>query len=305
MTQITLALAQYRPARTPDELRSFADYAQKQRRWVQAATMRGAQLLVFPEYASLELSALQVPECRANVLASIAALQNHHAEFLALFQSLAREFSCVIVAPSFPLQLAFERKVVNRVYVCSPDQLGYQDKLMMTRFEREQWCVSGGSRGSVFQIDNLRFAVATCYDIEFPLISRSFAEAGAELIVVPSCTDTMAGYWRVRTGCAARALENQIFVAQAPLVGTVQYNDAIDRNVGRAGIFVAMDASGPEDGLVALADAEQDWLIRNLDLTLTQKMRTEGDVLTYQHWSEQTQVFASPVALTHLQLMRN
>jgi predicted amidohydrolase len=300
VTQIRLALAQYRPAKTTDELQSFADYALKQRHWVQSAAQLGAQLLVFPEYASLELSALQPPECRANVQASIAALQNHHADFVALFQNLAREFNCVLVAPSFPLQLEGERKVVNRVYVCAPDHMGYQDKLMMTRFEREQWCASGGSGRSVFEIDNMRFAVATCYDVEFPLIARSFVEAGAELIVVPSCTDTMAGYWRVRTGCAARALENQIFVAQAPLVGTVEFTEAIDRNVGRAGIFVAMDASGPEDGVVALADAEQDWLIQTLDLTLAQKMRRQGDVFTHQHWSEQTRVFASSVGLTRL-----
>ena len=36
------------------------------------------------------------------------------------------------------------------------------------------------------------------------------AEAGAELVLVPSCTERVSGYHRVRTGSRARALENQI-----------------------------------------------------------------------------------------------
>ena len=62
-------------------------------------------------------------------------------------------------------------------------------------------------------------ALLICYDIEFPLLSRALAEAGAEIILAPSNTETEWGYWRVRTGAVARALENQVYTVHSPVVG--------------------------------------------------------------------------------------
>ena len=79
----------------------------------------------------------------------------------------------------------------------------------MTRFENEQWLISAGDEIRVFDTDFGKIAINICYDSEFPLIARQQVEAGADLILVPSCTDTQAGFHRVRLGCQARALENQ------------------------------------------------------------------------------------------------
>ena len=46
-----------------------------------------------------------------------------------------------------------------------------------------------------------------CYDSEFPLLVRSMVEAGADIILVPACTEFVSGYHRVRTAAIARALE--------------------------------------------------------------------------------------------------
>ena len=61
---------------------------------------------------------------------------------------------------------------------------------------------------------------------------RAQVEAGAWLILVPSCTDTVAGYERVRLAAAARAMENQCFVAMAPTVGAAPWSGALDVNRG-------------------------------------------------------------------------
>jgi hypothetical protein len=60
-----------------------------------------------------------------------------------------------------------------------------------------------------------RVGIAVCYDIQFPLPVRAQCEAGARVLLVPSCTDTDADANRVRVGCLARALENRCFVAAA------------------------------------------------------------------------------------------
>ena len=77
-----------------------------------------------------------------------------------------------------------------------------------------------------------------CYDSEFPLLARAMAEAGAELLLVPSCTERVSGYHRVRTGARARALENQIAAMVSPTVGDALWSPAVDRNTGAAGIYV-------------------------------------------------------------------
>ena len=67
------------------------------------------------------------------------------------------------------------------------------------------------------------------------MIARAIAEAGAEILIVPSCTESLAGYYRVRHACAARALENQIYVVQSPTVGDAPWSVAVNVNVGAAG----------------------------------------------------------------------
>ena len=56
-----------------------------------------------------------------------------------------------------------------------------------------------------------------CYDSEFPLLGRALQDA--DLILVPSCTEALAGYWRVRIGAMARALEMQCVTVMASTVG--------------------------------------------------------------------------------------
>ena len=65
--------------------------------------------------------------------------------------------------------------------------------------------------------------------------SGALVEAGADMILVPSCTDLPAGQTRVRQSCRARAIEGQCLVVQAPLVGAVAGCDIVDVSTGRAG----------------------------------------------------------------------
>src|SRR3546814_2366020 len=76
---------------------------------------------------------------------------------------------------------------------------------------------------------------------EFPLPVRAQREAGARLLLVPSCTDTQAGATRVRVGCMARALENRLFVAQAVTTGAADWSPALDTNTGEATIYAPID----------------------------------------------------------------
>ena len=139
----------------------------------------------------------------------------------------------------------------------------------------------------MFDIDGVRVGVAICYDSEFPLPVRAQYEAGARLLVVPSCTDTAAGATRVRIGCLARALENRLFVAQSVTAGLAAWSPALDVNTGEAAIFAPMDVGFPDDGVVAQTQGEQVWALAELDIAALDGSRARAQVANDRDWPGQ------------------
>ncbi len=281
MTDVIVACAQHRLA----PLLNWQSLEQRYRERVADAVEQGAQLLLFPEYASLELVTLLPMAQRQSLAEQLAGMQVYWQDFNALFTALAREHRVWIVAPSFPV---FEAgRHVNRALVFGPDgPAGWQDKLHMTRFERELFDISPGAALRVFDAGAFRFAVAICYDAEFPLQVHALVAAGAQIIAVPSCTDGLAGYHRVELSARARALENQCFVLQSPLVGDAPWCEAIDVNVGWAGVYGPVDHGFPVDGVLARGQVDTDWLIASLDLTAMQRVREDGQVFNLRDWAQ-------------------
>lgn len=287
---LLLGISQQRVQRT----RSFAHWQDLQAARVQAAVEAGAQLLVFPEYGSLELTAHQAESVRLDLRASLLVLQERREEFQACWAALACQHQIAVLAPSFPWLLA-DGSFRNRALLLTPDALGWQDKLTMTRFESEHWGISAGSELVVFEYRGLRFGVQICYDAEFPQPSRRLYEAGIELLLVPSCTDSRAGYQRVRTGCKARALEQQMIVAQAPLTGRAEWSPAIDVNVGRAALYGPSDRGFPASGVIARAvDGLAEWLIAEADLTTLRALRADPSVWNARDWTLQQRPETGP-----------
>ena len=284
MSALTIAAAQY----PIDWLESFSAYEAKLARWVEDGVRQGAELLVFPEYAGLELASLSGRDAAGDLSRSMAAVSTHLPQADAAHGRLARHHGLSILAGSAPERQA-DGSVRNVARLFTPDGArGRQEKIMMTRFEREQWGVSGGTELFVYDIGKARIGIAICYDVEFPLIARALAEAGAEVILAPSCTDTVHGYWRVRVGAQARALENQCVVVQAPLVGTVDWSPAVDINRGEAGFFGPPDLGFPEDGVIAQGEMDKPGFVTaRLDLDAIARVRAEGQVFNHRHWDEQ------------------
>jgi predicted amidohydrolase len=281
---LAISLAQY----PLDWLDGFSGYEAKLERWVAEAARKSAKLLVFPEYAGLELASLAGRAAAADLARSIGAVSDALPEADALHQRLAARHEVFILAGSAPQRRA-DGSVGNAARLFGPDgKMGRQEKIMMTRFEREQWGVSGGSELAVFDIGHARIGIAICYDVEFPLIARTLVESGAELVLAPSCTDTLHGYWRVRVGAQARALENQCVVAQASLVGEVNWSPAVDINRGASGVYGPPDLGFPEDGVLARGEIDKPgWIEASIDLETVARVRREGQVFNHRQWDEQ------------------
>ncbi|KTT41620.1 amidohydrolase [Pseudomonas oryzihabitans] len=288
---IRLAACQY----AIELLETWDAYAAHLTELCEEAAAEGSQLLLLPEYAGLVLSG-QLPAAeRSDLQGSIAGIQPLLPAWRDLCEGLARRLQLYLQPGSLPV-LDDDGRYRNRAWLFGPDGcLGYQDKLMMTRFEREEWNIVGGREGlRVFDTALGRLGILICYDSEFPLLARHLAEAGADLILVPSCTDTVAGFHRVRVGAQARALENQLAVLQAPTVGLAPWSPALDENVGRAGLFVPPDRGMPADGVIAQSDdlcpEFSRWLHAEVDLHEVRRVRTNGQVFIRRDWPEQWQV---------------
>ena len=278
-----VAVAKY-PIQAPAD---FAAFAERQAAVLGAAAAQGARVAVLPEYLSLELAATFDAGTRADLHASLAAIQRYREDWLALYARLAASLDMYVVAGTFLLAQGNGR-YRNRCDVFAPQGAHlWQDKLQLTGFEKGLGVIEGGDALKVFDLDGVRTGVAVCYDSEFPLPVRAQAEAGARLLLVPSCTDTDAGATRVRVGCLARALENRLFVAQSVTAGEAPWSPALDINTGEAAVFAPMDRGFPADGVVAQTAGDQAWAIADLDLDALDRSRADAQVANDRDWMGQ------------------
>ena len=272
-----------------DALSNWRDYAAKIEDWVARARADGADLAVFPEYAAMELAALAGPDVAGDLEASLRAVSDRIADADALHSELAGKYKIHILAGSAPVyDAAISDRPVNRARLFTPTGgCGVQDKQIMTRFEREPMQMAPGGGLQLFDTSLGKIAILICYDCEFPLLGRAVSEA--DLILAPSCTEALSGYWRVRIGAMARALENQCVTVMSSLVRPAPWNEVADANTGMGGIFGPPDTGFPQTGVLAEGSLNQPgWTMAQVDLAAIAHVRADGRVLNRTHWAEQS-----------------
>lgn len=269
-----------------DMLDTWAAYEAKITAWVAGAAQNGAELLVFPEYGAMELATLDGLEIAGDLARSTQSVSDKLGAADALHQRLAAEYGVHIVAASAPA--ITDMGTVNRARLITPGgQIGVQDKQIMTRFERDIWDVVGGGPLQVFDTELGRIGILICYDSEFPLLGRALQSC--DIIVVPSVTEALAGYWRVRTGSMARALEQQCITVMSSVVGQADWSTALGSCVGAGGVFCPPDTGFPPTGILAAGEiGVPGWTYADVDLHAIAQVRADGVVLNRTHWDEQS-----------------
>ncbi len=280
---LKVASAQY-PIDEPATLDAWRD---KIARWVADGAATGAEVLVFPEYAAIEQAAALGEKVYGNLDATLQAVADLEADRVSLHQELAAKHRVHILVGSGPVRKG-EGRYVNAAQLVTPKgSVGVQEKLIMTPFETD-WGISAGKQARVFDTVLGLIGINICYDSEFPLLARAMAEAGAELLLVPSCTERVSGYHRVRTGSRARALENQIAAVVSPTVGDALWSPAVDRNTGAAGIYVPSEQTVSDTGILAQGELNAaQWVTADVDLARLRHLRTSGEMRNYIDWPNQ------------------
>lgn len=280
--RIRVAAAQY-PIEGPTDIGAWRD---KQARWIAEGVSTGAHLLVLPEYGLMEVAHTFGLSTASDLDASLAAVAEARGEIDAHYAELARSHHVHILGASGPARR--EARFVNAARLHAPSgAMGSAEKVIMTPFE-VTWGISGGGRPAVFDTGLGRIGLTICYDSEFPLLARAQVEAGADIILVPSCTERISGYHRVRTGAQARALEGQIATVVSPTVGDAPWSPAVDHNRGAAGVFVPAEHGVSDTGCLAegVLDRAQ-WVAAEIDLAALRAVRGKGEMRNAADWALQ------------------
>ena len=296
---VRVATAQF-PIGQPATFKAWADNIAE---WVARGAETQAQLLVFPEYAAIELAHTCGPTIASNLQATLGAVADLVSAMEATLVALARQHKVHILAGSGPSRRT-DGRYTNAARLITPaGRIGIQDKMIMTPFEIA-WGVVPGHSLRVFDTDLGRIGIAICYDCEFPLLVRAQAEAGAEIILIPSCTERLAGFHRVRAGATARALESQIAAITSPTIGDAAWSPAVDRNTGAAGIFTPPEAQIAETGVLAEGRInEPGWIAADIDLAALRRIRATGEMRNHADWSRQPGASGSTASCEVIQLL--
>ncbi|MBV7410746.1 carbon-nitrogen hydrolase family protein [Maritimibacter sp. DP1N21-5] len=280
-------------------------YETKITRWIEEAAGRSADLLVFPEYGAMELASLSGATTLADQMQAVSAALPRAWD---IQSRLAMRHGLHILAASGPVFAG--ARALNRAMFLGPEGgRAPVDKRVMTPWERMPMDMEPGRAPTLFDTALGRVGVQICYDCEFPLPTRAMVEAGMDVLLVPSATETLAGYHRVRIGAQARALEGQVVTVQSPTQGIADWCEVVDVNRGAAGVFCPPDLGLPDDGVLALGqEGVPGWTYAEVDLAALAHVRASGNVRTRRDWEEQAfrqegtsaKGSASPISITRL-----
>lgn len=212
------------------------------------AARRGARLVVFPEYSSYFVDPMDA------TLADNA--ESLDGEFVRMLQQAASDHDVTIIAGL--VETAGER-VRNTLVAVDASGLRavYRKQHLYDAFGQTEsaWIEPGSlEEPRTLEIDGLRVAMMTCYDLRFPEVARTLVDAGADVIVVPA--EWVRGplkehHWT--TLLAARAIENTVYVVAAdhPTPIGVGHSQIVDPQ----GVVIA--GIGTSEG-IAIADLTPD-----------------------------------------------
>ncbi|MCK6542918.1 GNAT family N-acetyltransferase [bacterium] len=259
-------------------INDFDDFAKQCEYFVDVASDYRSDFILFPEMFTMQLLTF-LPNLRPGL--AVRKLAEYTPKYLELFNHLSVKYNINIIAGShFTVE---NEDLFNIAYLFRRDgTIGKQYKLHITPNERKWWGVKPGNVLEVFDTDCGKISIQICYDIEFPELTRIAVEKGAQIVLVPFCTDERYAYLRVRYCAQARCVENQIYAVIAGSVGNLPHVENLDIHYAQSAIFTPSDIPFTRDAIQAEATPNiETVIIDEINLATLQKNRQSGSVLNW------------------------
>ena len=189
------------------------------------------------------------------------------AEAVEIMSTLAKEHG-VAIAGSMAVMVNSQSSVVNsyrnRFFFAEPDgRMSHYDKHHLFSVAKEDKAFVPGQQRTVVEYRGVRFMLLVCYDLRFPVWSRSQEDYDCIIYVANWPTLRIEP---MRTLLKARAIENQCYVVGVNRVG---------------GLFGGCSAIiGPDGTVIREASADRQEAVRaEIDMQALQKLRKKFPVL--------------------------
>jgi len=247
MSDYPIALWSFNLGSAPGSVEVFAAQIED---GIMRAAEAGAKLLMLPEYVIECCLAFKPDGLRPEQ--EMAFLADVGAELVPILAPLAQKHEVSVLAGSTPVKTA--GGITNTAVLVTADGREIrQDKLCLTPFEQSEdtWQLTPGSELRLFELDGLKMAILICLDVEMPALSSLLATRDIDLLLVPSMTEMLSGYYRV-FGCArARAVELMCAVAVCGVVGVSKGTTQNDSNVSGAVLYLPCEEEFGFTGIAA------------------------------------------------------
>lgn len=184
------------------------------------AARDGTKFVLLPEYAMLLHASGRVMRERSPPAAAHPAL--------AAFSDLARSEGVTVLLGSLTVTLD-DGAIANRSYLIGPDgaTLATYDKLHMFdatlpsgRTIRESAVYRAGDRAVAVDAAFGRLGLTICYDLRFPQLYRTLAQAGCTIMTAPSAFTAPTGRLHWHALLRSRAIENGAFMIAPATCGS-------------------------------------------------------------------------------------
>lgn len=277
-------------------VQSFEEFLHIVEYFIDVASDYRSDFVVFPEWFTMQL--LSMEQSVLDPKQSMIRLSEHTPVFKESMQSLAVKYNVNVIGGSTATFSPKTNRLMNVAYVFRRDGAIFeQAKLHPTPNERYWWDLQGGSELQAIPTDCGTIGVLICYDAEFPELCRHLVDQGMKILFVPFCTDERQSYNRVRYCSAARAVENQIYVALSGNVGNLPRVENMDIQYAQSCILSPCDFPFYRDGIaadttpnvemVAVADLRLDPLIESRRSGTTQQLLDRRHDLYHIVWKEE------------------
>ena len=258
-------------------LKNLQDFYNQVKFFVDAVAGYQSDFCLFPELFNTPLLA---PFNHMNERESMEKLSELTEEIKQKISEFAVSYNVNIISGSMPI--LEDGKLYNVSYLLHRDgKIDEYRKVHITPNERKYYGMTGGNEVKVFDTDCGKIGVIICYDVEFPELPRLLADQGMKILFVPYLTDTQNAYTRVRHCAAARAIENECYVAIAGCVGNLPGVNNMDIQFGQAAVFTPSDFAFPSNAIKGEATPNTEMtLIVDVDLNLLKELHHNGAVRT-------------------------
>ncbi|MDF1854986.1 carbon-nitrogen hydrolase family protein [Pseudooceanicola sp.] len=169
--------------------------------------------------------------------------------FLAVMPDLCRELGIWLLLGSLGLKTSDpDGRFANRSFLISPEgaQVAWYDKIHMfdvqvseTETYRESAGYRPGDRAVLAEADFARIGMSVCYDIRFPHLYRTLAQAGAQVLTIPAAFSPLTGQAHWESLLRARAIETGCWVLAPAQCGTHSVSRGRARSTHGHGMVVA------------------------------------------------------------------